>query len=104
MSKPIEAGCRAVVVNSAAGNNGLVVTVDGLAGPPGFNRYDPKDGQVWRTKEPIPFFRLLGDDGAAPLAPEKYLRRIDDDHELGSWDDCVWKPDSLKTKKEIEHG
>ena len=90
MSKPIEPGCKAVIVNSRAGNNGLVVRVIRYIGDvPGFGHTSR-----WEISE----YLKTDQHHYVNHAGEACLRRIDDDNDVISWDDkrSVWKPDELK--------
>lgn len=87
----IEAGCKAVIVNSAVGNDGIIVTVLGVAAPPGSYDYDPEDGEIWRVDKEL----VDSWGGYGCYTPEFYLRRIDDDsRQITSWEALadIYKP------------
>ena len=90
MTRPIEVGCRAEIVNSFAGNDGMRVRVLDYVGT--VNGFNYKNR--WRISSYV--VTTAGD--LANHMGELQLRRIDDDLEVGSWDDCVWVPDALKEK------
>ena len=85
MSKPIEEGCRAVVVNSIAGNDGTEVTVLEYLG----DVKVVKGNKVWRIDKKLKIVgSKSGDDrGISGLIDERQLRRIDDnDEQLSTWE------------------
>lgn len=96
MSKKIEPGCRAVIVNSQAGNDGIEVvvfsyigdvnTVNGL-------RFD--QGRRWNIDKIVPTDR----GNMISHIAEMHLKRIDDydGNKKASWDDAcnVWTPNQL---------
>ncbi len=87
--KRISAGCRAVIVNSVAGNAGILVTVGEFVGKvQGWVGYDR-----WEVDKIVN--GTYGDK--ACHIRERQLLRIDDaQQELGSWDqieaDCGYSP------------
>lgn len=92
----IEAGCKAVIVGSKAGNNGIIVTVLGFAGEPGFDGFAAREGICWWIDCEInsAHGRLINHIG------ENLLRRIDDDsRQITSWDALadIYKPPLKKT-------
>ena len=97
MNKPIEAGCRAVIVNSIAGNNGVVVKVLEDAGVSHFFG-GGIDGYYtsWIVDKYLP--SIDGDMGNE--VPENQLRRIDDydGNDIVSWDDMkdIWQPERVE--------
>ena len=94
MSKPIEAGCRAVVVDSMAGHSGNILRVLGVAGPAGLDGCDVigEFGQRWRVDAIVP--TNIGD--YVNHFGEYQLKRLDDD-EPGNWDDIkdIFTPKDL---------
>lgn len=87
MAKPIEPGCRAVIVNSHMGDNGTIVTVIKYAGPAGFNNWVKDSGPVWIIDTPSR--NLLGE--SYEIA-ELFLQRIDDEddsRDISSWDKLI---------------
>ena len=103
MSKPIEEGCRAIIVNSKAGNNGIEVTVGKLIGKV------PKYGDqpVWATDKLLKkVYRLNGKSAPSEhCIAEKNLRRIDDNNEeLSTWEAvesiCGFNPAKQKVTQE----
>jgi hypothetical protein len=96
MSKPIEPGCKAVIVNSDAGNDGIVVTVGKFAGK--INGWDGDDR--WYIDKYVS--GLLG--GKLNAVREHQLKRIDDydGDEKTTWDsmkddagNIIWTPDTV---------
>ena len=91
----IEPGCRAVIVNSQAGNNGIVVTVLGIAGEPGLDFTNPREGLRWEIDA------SLNTTWGETLnhASEHNLQRLkDDDHrQPGSFEALkdIWVPEKL---------
>jgi hypothetical protein len=83
--KPIEEGCRAVIVNSTAGNDGIIVTVGAFIGDveceiPGKWFAENR----WNIDKELTSF-----DGLIKYShiSERCLRRIDDNNEeLSSWE------------------
>ena len=84
----IEAGCKAVIVNSKAGNNGIVVTVLGVANE---NIYESYSCTIWNIDKCI--ITSLGRE--TNTIPELALKRIDDDsRQVVSWEGLadIWVP------------
>jgi len=81
MSKQICTGCRAVVVNSKAGNNGIIVRVGVYIGS------HPKyaGANLWAIDKRLRHVNLAGVEDYSPIINEATLERIDDDEQLGSW-------------------
>ena len=79
----IEAGCMAVIVNSKAGNDGIVVTVLGVVGPPGLDDFSKSDGVRWAVDREI-----VSDWGRKHNhVGENNLKRINGDlRKVTSWD------------------
>ena len=78
MSKLIEEGCRAVIVGSVNGNNGVIVTVGKYIGD------NPRAAGVdfWEVDKDIKYTITT-----ERSLPECSLRRIDDnEEELSSWE------------------
>ena len=104
MSRPIEAGCRAVIVCATPNDpdNGKVVRVIALEALEGEHTINGGEGRLWEIDTVIIYFGLNDKPNGrcGYLCPESILRRIDDDHDIIAWDDerSVWKPDSLKVK------
>ncbi len=94
--KRIEAGCRAVIVNSVAGNDGILVTVIGAA-PDNDLMVDARNR--WYVDKKIKSIVLETGEtfpSSCTIAEVK-LQRIDDDQQkLGSWyqieADCGYFP------------
>ena len=94
MAKPIEKGCRAVVVNSRVGNNGIVVTVIGKA--PDDHTFRPSERHnIWYVDK-----KLKGHATDNYNCPEYYLKRIDDydGDEKSSWEAMkdIWTPEQVE--------
>ena len=102
MNKPIEAGCRAVIINSMAGNDGIMVTVlykvaENSKHVNNLGRY----GDNWAID------RVINTNFGMKVKQigEKQLQRIDDeekDEELPantviSWEDMkdIWTPEEV---------
>jgi hypothetical protein len=82
MSKPIEEGCRAVVVNSKADNNGVIVHVGEFIGDDDSFGF-PHNKRHWSIDREI----MSTDGSIGSSIPECLLKRIDDDNEeLSSWE------------------
>jgi hypothetical protein len=79
MSKPIEEGCRAVIVNSVAGNNGVIVTVGKFVG----EVLGWEGCKRWEIDKNLP----AAHGSIATTMQEHQLERIDDEGEqLSSWE------------------
>ena len=94
MSKAITEGCRAVIVNSVAGNNGVIVII-GLRFN-GFHNFCPSEGDRWMINKSLPTFLGLKTNHMG----ENLLQRIDDGEQLGSWEELEqltkWNPHKSK--------
>jgi hypothetical protein len=92
--KPIEEGCRAVIVNTVM-NNGKTVTVIGRTPIP-----YPYDGCVgndgWLVDTPIEY-----SDGDYHFIDEKYLRRIDDE-DTTTWEHVAETIGFIPNKQLVE--
>lgn len=90
----IEIGRKYEIINSYAGNDGLIVTVTGYAGPPGFEfcGHDQKDR--WYIDQFIP--TTYGDK--INHMSECQLKPIDDGREVISWEEMkgIFVPSNLK--------
>ena len=89
MSKPIEEGCRAVIVNSEAGNNGTVVSVLKSLGEHNYG-----GGEMHHTWEVD--IVLIGKATIDNRVPEFQLKRIDyDGDETTTWEAMkdIWTPE-----------
>ncbi len=103
----IEPGCRAVIVNSTAGNNGKVVTVLGIAGEPGLDGVDiyAKHGVRWRIDRLINVVSVETGKNKPSVdhIGENKLQRINDDdsRKVVSWEALkdIWVPEK---EKELE--
>lgn len=87
----IEAGCKAVIVNSSCGHNGIVVTVLRYFGPPGSGEFKFSCGPIWETDCEL----VDSWDVVSNLIGENLLKRIDDDsRQITSWDALadIYKP------------
>lgn len=74
--KPIEPNCKAMMINSRAGNNGLIVTPIKYLG----NAFNYPFNDMWLLAEKIPAITALtGEKGEAAYAGECQLMRIDSD-------------------------
>lgn len=95
--KPIEPGCRAVIVNSLAGNQGLVVTVIKHIAQSdcGVGFHHGEQGERWEIDIMIASSLGLRINHVG----ENQLQRIDDydGNDVISWDDkrCVWQPEKI---------
>ena len=96
MSKRIIEGCRAVIVNSEAGNNGIEVTVGKFIGCQLTMAGDTR----WAIDKRVNTVSgITGRPSGTAQSMEEYqLRRIDDDsEELSSWETvealCNWNPE-----------
>ena len=87
MNNELDEGCRAVIINSEAGNNGIHVIVGKYIG----EVYGWRGKRRWAIDTSV--ISTHGD--YATHMQEHQLRRIDDE-ELGSWEAvealCKWKP------------
>lgn len=89
MSKPIEVGCRAVIVNCRE-NLGTEVNVVGYFGEN--LPFCSEDGIIWVIDKNVSYT----DGSDYPIISEKYLKRIDyDGNETTSWESCEWKPEVI---------
>ena len=101
MSKPIEPGCRVRLIYVCPENEGQVVTVVSMAGPPGFDG-TISYGPVWEVDRLVAFGwddEPTSRAGYSFLVPEGCLERIDyDGNDVISWEDkrCVWRPEKIK--------
>ena len=79
----IEAGCRAVIVNSHAGNNGIVVTVIKKLGE--VKRFSRLNGDRWEVDT---YLKTVNNEGIQiNHLGESQLKRINDDlRKVVSWD------------------
>ena len=100
MNKPIEAGCRAVIVNASKRNNGIIVNVVDVFGPPGEDMTFPRLGVRWEIKEIIVHTNGMGWSRALNHIGEYNLQRIDDydGNDIVSWGDMkeVWQPERVE--------
>lgn len=91
----IEAGCKAVTVNSYAGNEGKIVRVLRKVSPRGYGgMHYIRDGDRWEID-----LMLMTDKGVEiNHLGERQLKRIDDDsRQVISWEDIadIWTPKEL---------
>jgi len=86
MSKPIEAGCRAVIVNSIAGNDGIIVTVGEFIGEIN-GAFGARQWAIDKKLRGVG--RVSGEErGYQSHISEHQLRRIDDNEEkLSTWEE-----------------
>lgn len=98
--KPIEPGCKARIVKSHAGHEGLIVTVLDIAGDFGLDGCD-RDGQYgkrWNIDVTLTTNRGF----AVSHIGEGQLKRIDDydGNKKISWEDMedIWSPKELKVR------
>ena len=94
MKSKIEPNCLARIVNSVAGNNGVVVRVIKYLGD-----IDPtfpiKD--YWEIDKTLPGADILGRPSAnCNWAPESQLQRIDENRKPVAWEDCEFIPEEIK--------
>lgn len=96
--KPIEAGCRAMVVNTNNDNDGTIVLVGAFLG----ELNDMRENNLWSVDKPMTVVSGHGKGNQVYHAPERCLQRIDDydGNEKTSWDSLVdddgnsiWNPD-----------
>ena len=88
----IEPGCRAVIVNSRAGNKGIIVTVIKNLGGMGIHEWQ---GNRWEVDIPM---KTTGGRTVNHIG-EKQLKRIDNDsRQVTSWESLkdIFIPDGLK--------
>jgi len=97
MSKPIEKGCKCIIVGCA--ESGEVVSAISYYGElhPIPNCLDE---DVWEIDKSVSYGTALGSDFSVPYISSKYLKRIDDDkQELSTWEavakDCKWNPNEV---------
>ena len=94
MSKPIQKGCRAVIVNSVNGNNGMIVTVGNFIGV-----VEEEDGMCFGKDrwEVSPSVKQVRNNRLVNHIQEIRLERIDDydGDELTSWKELehIWTPE-----------
>jgi len=88
----IEAGCKAVIVNSQAGNNGIVVTVIKKIGQ--VEDFDLAVGDRWEVDA---YLKSVNHNGIEiNHIGECQLKRIDDDsRQVVSWSELadIWTPE-----------
>jgi len=94
----IEAGCKAVIVDSRNGYNGVVVTVLGLAGKAGLDDCDNsnKFGDRWFVDRTF----MTNWNLEVNHIGEAQMRRIDDDsRQVTSWEELadIWVPKIVET-------
>jgi hypothetical protein len=92
--KPIENGCKARIINSNYGHNGVVVTVICCIGD--VEEFTRKHGPRWRTDTGF----LTNKGTMVDHMGEIQLQRIDyDGNEKSSWEALkdIWQPDSIKS-------
>lgn len=100
MSNKIEAGCRAVIVNSVAGNNGIVVTVLEKVGIVKVRTNG--SGQFWTVDTPLSVFvtYAIGPvrKETTTSVTESHLQRLPDEpaNTKCEWDETIFKPEDLK--------
>jgi len=105
MNNKIEAGCRAVIVNSAAGNNGIVVTV--LEKCEIKNELRDGSGQLWTLDQRVNCLRVYNDGsermGTTTYMREEKLQRLPDEdaNTKCEWDETIFKPEDLKIKEVV---
>ena len=94
----IEKGCRAVIINSRYGNNGIIVNVgDKIGYIKGINTLA---GAQWTVDQPIKYMK---EGRKRPKVRynvgEKHLRRLPD----SGWDKieelCGWRPNHVSEKQ-----
>lgn len=91
--KPIQNGCKARIVNSAAGNNGVVVTVIERIGD--VEGFTTEVGPRWRVDKTLD---TIHGTAGADHAGENQLQRIDyDGNEKSSWEALkdIWQPSTV---------
>ena len=96
MSRPIEPGCRAVVVNSSEANNGRIVIVMEYLGA----LEDWRHRDMWRVDKKMIWKRgVLGEIGHDNLISGSKLKRIDDydGNQSSTWEAMkdIWSPDTV---------
>ena len=98
MNNKIEEGCRAIIVNSEAGNNGIVVTVGKKRGASkidyGNGRYSKENYTVWFMSEILE--NTSGEFG--DFIFEYQLQRLPyDGNEKTTWEAMkdVWTPNEI---------
>jgi len=88
----IEAGCLARIVNSKAGNNGIVVEVGNFIGD--VNGWT--HGSRWEISKSI--ISSWGD--YSNTCAERCLQRIDGNRKTVSWSACEFQPKNIKVTYE----
>ncbi len=85
MSKQIEEGCRAIIVNSTAGNDGVIVTVVKET-----FKYDCK---AWSIDKKLKSATGHYDNDIS----DDQLKRIDDydGNKTCTWESCEWQPEGV---------
>ncbi|PHQ82910.1 MAG: hypothetical protein COB69_00230 [Phycisphaera sp.] len=94
MNNKIEAGCRAVIVNSVDGNNGVVLTVfEKYQGDPENKRWVSKT-QLWIVDIDV----VCTQGRVNNMLPEHYLQRLPDEdaNTKCEWDETIFMPEDLK--------
>lgn len=90
--KPIEPGCKARVVNSTMGYDGIIVTVIRNLGSP--SDWTTRHGDVWETD-----MEAMSLNGVmSPNFGERQLERIDyDGNETTEWEAIsdIWTPERV---------
>ena len=97
MSKPIEPGCRARIIDDLTENENVIVEVIKTKGICNFSSVG---GESFREVGWIISPPVMGDSGKpASVVREGQLQRIDDydGNDVISWDDkrCVWQPEKV---------
>ena len=96
MSKPIEPGCRAVIINSICGNDGIIVNVIASCGISYFSGGGMSGiHEGWRIDK---YLKRPSGSSRNEVAANQ-LQRIDDydGNDVISWEDerCVWQPEKV---------
>ena len=93
----IQVGKKYEIINSVAGNDGLIVTVTGYAGPPGFEGLGASKKERWFIDRFVP----TNYGGKVNHLSSCQLKPIRDDRDVISWDEMkdIFIPNDLKVKE-----
>lgn len=97
--KPIEEGCKAVIVNSRGGNNGKIVNVGKFIGDPKISGYiSPEQSRShWEISPPLPSV-----SGSIGNTVSEYLLLRIDDEDTTTWEHVAETIGFIPNKQTVE--